>query len=445
MLNTVKAKLIAQLMLLLIGFVVVGGMISSSSNHAIMSSKRMILLGEIRTQSAQAMAELRGFQIFAKPQRLEGYHHAHDASIHAIDQLLELARKADTQAQLKAIKEGFILWRKANEPRIDILQKYGLAVNDTDFVKTFPKEHSLLMQLTKESAATFDSVQENLKLLSTIMFTNNADTVEKDLVTTETTLIVILLVLLLFSLWVAMSVRTAVMSAQSKCDQMQQSKNLAQVLTTNHENEINDAMRSVQILIQSLKEAIVKAKDSASQNKDVAQTLAQISDRIVATGNSIDHETKATTAVTQSVITILQESEERSMESGSMIEAVSLEVNDVSKEVLSVSEELAHIVLKQNDLSTHLMHLCENAEQIKQVLLVIAEIADQTNLLALNAAIEAARAGEHGKGFAVVADEVRKLAERTQKSLLESNATVAVIVQSVLSASEMMQSNAYVF
>ena len=111
-------------------------------------------------------------------------------------------------------------------------------------------------------------------------------------------------------------------------------------------------------------------------------------------------------------------------------------VDTTLKELLALVEQNTQ---KEQDITNSMFSLKESADSIIQMTNSIKDIAEQTNLLALNAAIEAARAGEHGRGFAVVADEVRNLAEKTDKSLADINLTVQSITSKINQNAELMQ------
>lgn len=206
-------------------------------------------------------------------------------------------------------------------------------------------------------------------------------------------------------------------------------------------DEIAQASQEINHFIQKVQNLIVDAKSISSENSSISHELSSTS---LGVGQAVETSVDIVNQTTQRADALKEEMAlsitEAQKSKVSLIDASTF-LNDANKTILLLTHNIQQSSAIEIELATKINQLSRDAEQVKSVLSVISDIADQTNLLALNAAIEAARAGEHGRGFAVVADEVRKLAEKTQSSLIEINATINVIVQAIVENSEQMTIN----
>ena len=201
------------------------------------------------------------------------------------------------------------------------------------------------------------------------------------------------------------------------------------------------AMGLLQAVAQNLRNLISEAKQLSRENSSTAYELSSTSliagQNAEKTSQIVDEAAQKANQIKDQLLEFIEEAKKGA---GDMKQASTV-IESANKAISDLTLKIENSVESELGLSDKISRLSGEAEQVKNVLSVINDIADQTNLLALNAAIEAARAGEHGRGFAVVADEVRKLAERTQKSLVEINATINIIVQGINQASEQMHIN----
>jgi len=218
-------------------------------------------------------------------------------------------------------------------------------------------------------------------------------------------------------------------------DLSQGSGDLTQSLPISSRDEIGTAAGAFNRFLGSLRSMML---DVRGHGQGVQQASRQLMQQVEHIRQSSNHQAEAANATAAS-IEQLSVSVSQIADSARSAETLARDAGALSEHVAGDVEASAHEIARIADtirtLASVLNGLDDRSQQISSIVNVIKDIADQTNLLALNAAIEAARAGEQGRGFAVVADEVRKLAERTGRATVEVGEMIGAVQREARQAS----------
>ncbi len=231
------------------------------------------------------------------------------------------------------------------------------------------------------------------------------------------------------------------LTAQALLDIAEGEGDLTRRLDVHSRDEVGDVARGFNGFVDKIHQLVQEVQSAVASLSQSTESMTDVVSQTQGDSRQQREDTSRTASAIQEMVSAVQEVASSAAQAADAARQADAEAHDGDRVVAETIESIRHLADDVNRSAEVILRLGKDADAIGSVVSVISDIAEQTNLLALNAAIEAARAGDQGRGFSVVADEVRTLASRTQKSTEEIQSMIERLQSGAREAVNVMSSS----